>query len=207
MLISDSRFDFDGSYNFKANIFSSETGQWKFSFFSVPRVIVYEQTPELLKAFVGLKLEVGVTSKGVLYWLEGIDEEKIEAMFAFDPFNLTCSRIKLPVCSAFSSHVPRPFLDKVRLGVVQGRLRLSLILPEIESTGHNLKVWEFNEDGEDSWLLVNDVVLKRETAIMSFVLALHPSNGDVIFVVCDQEIYQYEIGKDKYQKNWRIFAT
>ncbi|PON46614.1 hypothetical protein PanWU01x14_250440, partial [Parasponia andersonii] len=105
-----------------------------------------------------------------------------------------CRLIRLP------DEIPSPEVDMflyARLGVVQGRLRLSDFVPN--SRRWSLKSWELNDlshydndhdhvgdDDDDNWLLVHDVEVKKaDKLIVGFFLGLHPEDGDVIFFICN----------------------
>lgn len=65
------------------------------------------------------------------------------------------------------------------------------------------KVWELIYDGDDdasstSWHLLHDVKFDMEkTSYMLFVIALHPENDNMIFILHGFDIYEYEIGSNK----------
>lgn len=103
----------------------------------------------------------------------------------------------------------------VRLGLVQGQLRMSQVY-RFNGSSCFLKVWEliYNEDynnGGDnsstSWLLVHDVKVdkeKTEGGQKLHVIAFHPENGDVIFLLRGADVYKYEIGSNKCEKVWEV---
>ena len=169
-----------------AYIFCSETGKWRSLAVSfsgkVPKNLRWQP----------------IVSNGVIYWLDG--RVKTHGIVAFDLFNNTedariiCPFIDLPLGVSDSR-----FADKLCCGSCLGRLRFSSLRKR--SVGYfGLKVWELNYHGNGltSWNLVCKSPLKRENIEKMFVLAFHPNNSDVIFVLCDNQFCRYEIGKRKF---------
>ncbi|PON82432.1 F-box domain containing protein [Trema orientale] len=195
--------------------FSSETGQWNKSSFFFP---LFRWFSWPLTAYA---------CNGILYW--PLCQCTWQGILALNPFKDEaeegrCRLIRLP------DEIPSPEDDIflfARLGVVQGRLRLS----EFEPYSHrwSLKTWELNDlsrcdndhdhgGGDDAdWLLVHDVEVKKaDKLIVGFFLGLHPEDGDVIFFICnlprgsresggdrdtgESGFYRYHVKRDSFEK-------
>ena len=184
-------------------MFDSETGLWTRQPLRVPYRMPYNGKRGSTYRLV--TLEVALTRDGILHWLvckphlEGYVPDEFAGVLAFDPFSFEYGLVPLP--DGQFSGIPTAFVKhRVRLGVVRGRLWLSQMVEIEEAAGFGLKVWEL-DTVVDSWRLVHDVVLRKsgECSLLC-VLAFDPSNGSVVYLVRDREVYRYEIGLDKYEK-------
>ncbi|POO01667.1 F-box domain containing protein [Trema orientale] len=176
----------------------TQTGQWNESRFRSPvRLYFWHCAP--------------VGSHGIMYRPFG--ENNFEGIVAFDPFkgaadSQRCRLISLPV------EFGRGWRDKcnrVRLGVVRGRLRLCQFYWDKKADYFVLKAWELldatmssSSSSSSSWNLVHHVRLRRRDETMSlFLIALHPEDGDVFFftriVGGDRDICQYNIRRYDYE--------
>ncbi|EXB94760.1 hypothetical protein L484_003325 [Morus notabilis] len=184
---------------FNVSIYCSETGQWT----------------EPIDLLIPFRLHgwrswfrQAVVSDRVAYWLLPDEDGYVQRIVAFDPFKGTDNPqifmrlINLPVGFGRGWRTMAQF---VRLGLVQGRLRMSRLTKVRDST-FNLKVWELiysdHDDNASSnfWLLVHDVKVNMKNTFRHVIIAFHPENGDVIFLLNDFDIYQYEIGSNKFEK-------
>ncbi|PON86939.1 F-box domain containing protein [Trema orientale] len=175
--------------NVTARIFCSETGNWRTL-----------NIPSPWKFTIDFGCHPIASNSGVLYWLDG--QRKFDGVVAFDPFKDTedatevCRFIKLPLGKRDSHYV-----DRLCFGSCLGRLRLSHLCKR--NVFFDVKVWELGYDDDDGfpfWILVRKFSLKRENTNMMTVLAFHPNNEDVIFVLCDHQFCRYEIGKRKFEE-------
>lgn len=127
----------------------------------------------------------------------------ISGFFAFylssgtDDHPIQCRLFHLPIDFVRGSQA---HLHHVCYGVVQGRLRLSQSV-KIEDE-FVLKFWALNPHNNNDlpWSLVKEVSLERCDTDRIFVAAFHPSNEDVIFMLCDHDLCEYKIGERTYKK-------
>ncbi|PON68712.1 F-box domain containing protein [Parasponia andersonii] len=181
------------------NIFYSETGQWN------PSTLLFSRNTIILSlSRVGWHRRA-VASNGILYWLCGNNPE-LEGIVAFVPFNGT-DHLKRWCLIQFPVGFCRGWRGQglnLRIGVVQGRLRLSQMYRFKRVLGFVLKIWELvncdYDNGDASCLLVHNVILAGVKANKMLVAAFHPVNGDVIFLFRDLDICQYDIGGEKIEK-------
>ncbi|PON56357.1 F-box domain containing protein [Parasponia andersonii] len=177
---------FDGYHDvYYATIFSSETGKWSESSYKLPPLMV----PEIFGLIHGPYNQsqgVSTTNGGRVHWLRAGDVIEFSSYVERGP--------RLFV-------LPEEFGNEqdVRLtsclGVVRGQLRLLEIFKR--GFGFVLKVWELNhESGE--WNLVHHRV--KWVASMFKMLALHPADGDEIFMLRDYVIWIYNIREDRYKR-------
>ena len=192
------------SYSGEMAIFNSETGLWTRRGFSIP----YQMGELPREEFDAneVNLEIAVASNGILHWLGGM--EGFCCLVVLDPSRVEFRFAPLPANEQFSRIRPEGGKREVRLGVVQGRVRLSLMQKSHNEAhrGFSLKVWELDSSCF-SWRLVQNVVLEDISSgdAMFFVLAFDPCDGNVLFLVrgeqvCREQIYRYEIKQDKYKK-------
>ncbi|PON32266.1 F-box domain containing protein, partial [Parasponia andersonii] len=180
--------------------YCSETGKWSEEIFSLRDRMLNANTP--------------VACNGLLYWLVGdINIETVDGIFAFNLSKFTNQDpnyirfINFP--SGLLQEKEGSFDIKVRLGLVRGRLRLSQLLIT-KRNGFVLKVWELNCDNNASydddgsskrWTLVHDVRVKKWIDKRQFVIAFHPENGNVLYLLFNRlHIYQYDIGEEIMEK-------
>ncbi|KAL5547437.1 hypothetical protein UlMin_002668 [Ulmus minor] len=166
-------------------IFCSETAQWS-------------KLVDFQLSWPDLYFDQVTACNGSLYcvahWGEGI--------FAFNPFTdvveKQCRFIALPI-DIFPTYAS---FYKICLGTFQGRLRLSHLCKVNESFG--LKVWKLEDQNAQenySWSLVHSLVLEIGFPINEiYMLALHPSNSNVVFLSWEDELIQYDISQGKYEK-------
>ncbi|PON90713.1 F-box domain containing protein [Trema orientale] len=184
---------------FHAVVFCSKSGKWSTStLFSNPSHLV------------GGSLHESFVSNRIIYWILKRDLYEIRDIVTLDPFN---SDITDPKRSRVI-HLPVGFVggrqsyrDRVSYGLVQGRLRLSQLIKVVGDNSFVLKVWELNCDKDGvftSWLLMHNVSFKRPKTDKIAVIAFHPNDGDVVFMVRNHNIYKYEIEEDKYEKVGRF---
>ena len=179
-------------YSFFAAIFDSEIGRWtviKRFFIPFPgkRVDMLSIT----------SLQIAIASNGLLHWLDG--RIRLEGLFVFDPFLLKSRFVRLPRGSVtFFGYF------HVRLGVVRGRVRLSIM--QLAHKSCVLKVWELDSDSY-TWLLVHrlDFGITADGdgdggGGLFFMLAFDPHDGNVLFLVRGEHIFRYEIEHNKYEK-------
>lgn len=91
--------------------------------------------------------------------------------------------------------------------MVQGQLRLSkTYTTRVECVS---KIWELvttydcdkdDDDDDVSWALVHDVKVTKGKIGQTYVAALHPVDGDMVFLYRDLSIYQYEIKAKRNEK-------
>ncbi|PON61023.1 F-box domain containing protein [Parasponia andersonii] len=172
--------------------FCSETGKWSKAIFSFPKTLA-----------PGYKtFEDFVVSNGILYSL--VDAGDVKGFVAFDlstdctskdDERKQCHFIELPINFGRGWRASR---DKVCYGVVQGQLRLSQMVKMKRE--YDLKIWELDCKNIDYvyWVMLHRVRLKKEKKASMGVAAFHPNNADVIFMLRNQELYKYEIGKERY---------
>ncbi|PON86940.1 F-box domain containing protein [Trema orientale] len=171
-------------------IFCSETGKWRTLDVSFPN----QETESF-----GFH---PVVCNGILYWLDG--KRSFYGISAFDPFNdeddggKRCRYVELPI------DVPEDGLlvDKTCFGACLGRVRFAH-LRKINTGYFELRVWELScdDDGIAAWDLVHHVRIERENTKKMVPLAFHPSNGDAIFMSCDDiQFCQYEFKTYKYKE-------
>ncbi|KAL5549593.1 hypothetical protein UlMin_004824 [Ulmus minor] len=173
-------------------IFCSETAQWsKLVDFWLP-------SPDLFFHQIA-------ACNGILYSVASNEENGWgEGIVALNPFADVVEKqfrfISLPM-----DIDPTPPFDKfsyICVGTFQGRLRLSHLRKVNDSFG--LKVWKLEDQNvgqTSSWSLVHNVVLAIGFPINEiYILALHPSNSNVVFLSWDDELLQYDISQGKYQK-------
>ncbi|PON51572.1 hypothetical protein PanWU01x14_215090 [Parasponia andersonii] len=198
----------NGQVEFCALTYCSKIGTWRESTFSLHQRTLNSNTP--------------VACNGLLYWLVGgTEEETVDGIFAFDPSKLTDHNPSYGHFVNFPSGLlqgkGRSYDINVRLGLVRGRLRLSQ-LNISKRKGFVLKIWElnydnnFNYDNSDDddddddgssrmWTLVHDVRVKKWIDRRQHVIAFHPENGNVIFLLFNcRHIYQYDIGEEMMEK-------
>ncbi|PON90685.1 F-box domain containing protein [Trema orientale] len=169
-------------------IFCSETGQWI-------RLGEYDR-------FVSLgNGDVVAGNDGVLYWIHS----GLQRLIALDPFKAVDGARALRFIE-----LPGGFLTgirgQLRVGLFQGRPRVSQ-LSRVDSRNLCLEVWDliYDADGDDgsvigakastSWPLVHKVEFEAaDVEWMSvFVLALHPSDSDQIFMLRNRNVYQVNL--------------
>ena len=173
---------------FVTQVFCSETGQWTELVISYPA------------GLANLIIDITVVANnGILYWLEG---SPVRGIVAFDPFNdiktRQCRLTPLPII-CFKKKTGVKTREKFSLGVVNGQLRLSQLYK-----AHDyfvFRVWELkNHDSESqSWVLVYNLKLKSSKR-MRYVLCFHPNNTNIVFLLCDNDICQYKISENQYEK-------
>ncbi|PON61038.1 F-box domain containing protein, partial [Parasponia andersonii] len=185
-------------YVFDGELFCSETGKWSKLVFSFPQRLA----PNL--KFVA----DFIASRGILYSLvEGVDDNQIcvKGIVALDLSMDDTSEEDRNRCRFI--HLPADFgrgwrarRGKVCFGMVRGQLRLSQLVKIVEEAV--LKVWELdcNNNNDADWVLVHHARLKCTEETNTSVAAFHPYNGDVVFMLRDEEIYKFEIGEEKYKK-------
>ncbi|PON60512.1 F-box family protein, partial [Trema orientale] len=182
---------------FVTKVFCSEIGQWN------EFVITYPQHKTVISKPRGWGPSrnrdlVVVASNGVLYWLEGLP---FKGIVAFDPFNdihtEQCRLIHLPTMCFKSTFYSTD--TKLRLGVVNGQLRLSQLYKA--ETYFVFRVWELKNHHSESpsWVLVYNLKL-RSSENELFVLSFHPNNTNVVFLLCGNNVCQYDISEKKYEK-------
>ncbi|KAM6555819.1 hypothetical protein CsatB_002838 [Cannabis sativa] len=188
--------------DFARIIFSSETGEWS-NIIAFPYQLLWDQPP--------------IICNGMLHWLSLIrDTLTADGIIACDPFHEDPNYynfIQFPL--GFPQDERRKYCINIRLGLVQGRLRISLTTFITKKRRvYSVKVWELNYDnnnGDDgktsSWCLVHDF----EKSGIGFnskyvvVMAFHPTNGDVLFILFDNiHVYQYDIREDKMEKVYQF---
>ncbi|PON65812.1 hypothetical protein TorRG33x02_269880 [Trema orientale] len=191
--------------DFYAVTYCSEIGKWSESTFSFRQRSLNYNTP--------------VACNGLLYWLVGNpDEQTADGIFVFDPSKFTNHNpnyshfINFP--SGLLQRKGRSSEIKVRLGLVRGQLRLSQLHIN-KRKGFVLKVWELNYDNNSNnynnsdnddgtsrmWALVHHVRVKKWIDERQHVIAFHPENGNVIFLLFNRrDIYQYDIGEEIMEK-------
>ena len=172
--------------NDSAVMFCSETGEWIVSrvYFPGKKGLLYGRH--------------SVVCNGVVYWLDGKDE--FYGVAAFDPFKDVdvegrCRFIALPV--PFGDDGWQAKADSTCFGACQDNLRFSLWLKRDNGT-FAVMIWEL--DGDTSWHLVHRLDLKRANINDMYVLAFHPNDGDVIFVLCNHHLCRYEIRENKFEQ-------
>ncbi|KAF4400242.1 hypothetical protein G4B88_019451 [Cannabis sativa] len=188
--------------DFARIIFSSETGEWS-NIIAFPYQLLWDQPP--------------IICNGMIHWLSLIhDTLTADGIIACDPFHEDPNYynfIQFPL--DFPQDERRKYCINIRLGLVQGRLRISLTTFITKKRRvYSVKVWELNYDnnnGDDgktsSWCLVHDF----EKSGIGFnskyvvVMAFHPTNGDVLFILFDNiHVYQYDIREDKMEKVYQF---
>ena len=174
-----------GPTNNIVKIFCSETGKW--------RRLAISFANKQTKQF-GCQ---PVVCNGILYWLDG--SRKFHGIVAFDPFNDTeygGHSLVLPTGVQDGCYV-----DKICFGACLGQLRFSH-LRKINLGYFELRVWELNYDfdGYSSWHLVCKFRMERANTNKMIQLAFHPYNGNVIFLLSDNQFCRYEIETCKFEE-------
>ncbi|KAF4351172.1 hypothetical protein F8388_024203 [Cannabis sativa] len=183
--------------------FSSETGQWS----SVKNITLPHDLSD----------EPPIVCNGMLHWLSlNYDTAIAHGIIALDPFHEDpnyYNYIQFPL--AFPQDERQKRWVNIRLGLVQGRLRISLVtFLTRRKRIFSVKVWELNYDnnnGDDgkttSWSLVHDfekrgIPFKYKYVV---VMAFHPTNDNVLFILFDNiHVYQYEIREEKMEKIYQF---
>ncbi|KAL5563953.1 hypothetical protein UlMin_033700 [Ulmus minor] len=181
-------------------IFCSENGQWS--------ELVDFRLPSPLNCLTQIAALAWtynqVACNGILYWVESSDTIRWEGLVAFDPstdvVEKQCSFVAPPIDIDLSLEYNN--IVCVRLGTFQGRLRLSQRCKVGDCLG--LKVWElreYDQNAQTSWSLVHNVALEIGLPLpWIFVLALHPSNTNIVFLLWNDEVFQYDISERKNKK-------
>ncbi|PON95614.1 F-box domain containing protein, partial [Trema orientale] len=194
--------DYEGRTDYTALTFCSETGIWSTSSSSFPGD--FDTQPM-------------VACNGMLHCLEETMDMNytVDRIIAMDPFRDANHpkfhrSIDLPLDCRMGINLSN--VVRFRLGLVKERLRLSQLLPnESAGIGFVLKVWELNynyvDDCNDNdgfswtWTLVHNVEVKDRHKLRLFVIAFHPNNGNVIFLLRGyRHIYQYDIVEGKMKQ-------
>ena len=180
-------------------IFSLETGQWS------PLITIPAVPPLQIWAQVIGKpwtLNQVVVCNGILYWIESVTMIMVaQGIVALGPFNdfgvEHCRFIALPDDIHPSVHELHS-MAFIRLWTCMGKLRMSQLFTDVGSR-LVLKVWELrccDKNASTSWSLVHNVALEIKGGWI-YVLAFHPSNGNVVFLFRDNEVWRYDILEEK----------
>ena len=124
-----------------------------------------------------------------------------EFLIAFDPFHdeKHWHVINLPAeiegCRSWQS-----YMDKWCLGVCRGRLRISRLF-KFGKTSFKLKVWELSDYKTASpWLLVHKTSIDGKKIMNMNVLAFHPNNYDIVFLLCDHyQVKKYNMLNNEFE--------
>ncbi|PON49039.1 hypothetical protein PanWU01x14_233050 [Parasponia andersonii] len=188
--------------------FSSEKGEWKQLRPSFPKRKRKRKREQLGYLFQSLSNwdDKGIVCNGVMYRLLSYYYKKYEAIVAFDPFEVGKK------ASRFISF-PAECYDGIErkrgvpcLGLVRGRLRLSLSFWYGAEPGFTLKSWELSlrhddHDHQDTWALVQNVKVNVTVnlAVRTYLIGLHPEDGDVFFFLDEKAgiIYKYQSGQGR----------
>uniref|UniRef100_A0A803Q036 Uncharacterized protein n=1 Tax=Cannabis sativa TaxID=3483 RepID=A0A803Q036_CANSA len=123
-------------------------------------------------------------SNGVIYWPFG--GSCFQGIAAFDTSTTQCCSVVMP--PEFDTTLWRNAAFGVRLGVVQGHLRLLQLFLDEEAAGglHVLRAWDLVQSysSPSPWIMVKDVRLKwgAYENMALFPIAFHPQDEDVIFL-------------------------
>ncbi|KAM6573400.1 hypothetical protein CsatA_017480 [Cannabis sativa] len=189
--------DFNNS-NARVMIFCSDIGEWSSSM--LPYSLLW---PNLVEYPL---LEDSIASNnGIIYWLLKVGVNEVKGIVSCNPFTeeadpkrhrfIEFPKIYFPhfislYISCKATHgMKKVYKDKIRIGIVRGRLRLSFVKSEDELL----------------WCLVHKVKLRKTTKMdKTFVLGFHPTNPDVIFLSRNYNLYKYQVGEDKYKLHDRF---
>ncbi|KAF4376500.1 hypothetical protein F8388_025371 [Cannabis sativa] len=154
------------------------------------------------------------SSKGNIYWLLTIGNYmgvyKVKGIISCNPFREETDPKRLRFIEFPKGCVETHgvnYRKRICIGIVRGRLRLSLI--KSDGVGFfRLRIWEFDDDDDDDgelWCLVHDVRIRKTVKMnQTFVLAFHPNNPNVIFLSLKYRLYIYEVKEDKYRFHGRF---
>ncbi|KAM6595313.1 hypothetical protein CsatA_005837 [Cannabis sativa] len=158
---------------FRGSIFCSETKEWSCCFKLLFPFRLYDWHPTPIGC-----------SNGVIYWPFG--GSSFQGIAAFDTSTTQCCSVVMP--PEFDTTLWRNAEFGVRLGVVQGHLRLLQLFLDEEAAGglHVLRAWDLVQSysSPSPWIMVKDVRLKwgAYENMALFPIAFHPQDEDVIFL-------------------------
>ena len=187
----------------RSTVFSSETAQWSplAKFFPSPQM----QRWRNILGRPWIFNEPVPCSNGVVHWLEG-RRGNWEWIVTFDPLaaaaaddDRECGHICLPAEAGDNR-----WLARVRLGACKGRLRAAFV-SHLEDGVIKLEVWE-RKDCDDNtasccWSVVHNAVVEMEVHRGAFLMALHPNDGNLVFLLVDGiNVCRYDMRLRKGEK-------
>ncbi|CAH9129051.1 unnamed protein product [Cuscuta epithymum] len=170
-------------------VFCSKSGKWK------KRNTLYP-TP-MVPCFCSA-LDV-VTCNEILFWLECTQD--VNRVISSDLRERRCGVIDFPNDFWWFRLQQNSSVRRVKqqIGAVDGELRLLQVVlltcTNKKKVTVNLKVWKLSS----SWVLVHDKRYPKRPNHEKLLVAppfLHPTNGDVVFVVWGKSIFQYSLMED-----------
>ncbi|XP_021824631.1 F-box protein At5g07610-like [Prunus avium] len=196
------------SSQFKAQIFSSETGKWTESVVLSPRSFRFDN----------LACNAGVACNGMLYWWSAAHADDGSFIIGLDPYSNNSSSTGGDHNKYYLRFIDKPenedgYIDLVGVCNREGCLRMCLL----DSYG-NISVFDFKDDqvvdsaAAGKWCLVGKtsmypLFLEKLTREGRWVdkfmgLAFDPSNKDKIYLEWDQHIFVLDIRLGLFWEGW-----
>ncbi|KAM6557086.1 hypothetical protein CsatB_004105 [Cannabis sativa] len=181
----------------RVSVFSSETGNW-----SQITYFTNSYNTHIHPFIVPI-----LTNYGVLHWVDqDSNRGNLVRIVVLDPFKDVNHRRFINFPSDILVGRRSSSRALVQIGLVQGKLRLShLVITKID--GFVLKIWELDNenhcgDKDDGvWILVHYFEKKEWKGGRMYVIAFHPQDGNIIFLLHRKRyIYRYNIKKKRMKK-------